>query len=374
MSLNESDELRLNVLLAQNPTAIKINESTRILYALTEKGEAKIELHPDCKTQIYMKKVREFLSTHVLGSPGGYPIYLRRWTRMGQARDESLARLLLLGEDEAVTAVVHAQGLSLAIACNAWWVLPNAHNARQMLQINVIAQSELGAEMSAFLLEFLPFEDDQQAMIESVRLVLQSDHMSPQAVQGLWRSASRKTSYYIGFLRARADDLPGDEAAHPLHVLIQQLCLRNNNQINTALLELFARVLSPSGQRYLKTVKVAFAKPNNQDVVVSLLNTLGDYFKVLNNENRRYRDLRLWNQHTNEIYENCYSHNLAELPFNAQVLCRSMIALSMVDETMINPIFGVSDAIGTVMRKKIKPICDEILFHVDRLYETSIRH
>ena len=48
---------------------------------------------------------REFLASHVLGSPGGYPVFINRWTRMGQARDENLQRLLMLGEPEAVVAV-----------------------------------------------------------------------------------------------------------------------------------------------------------------------------------------------------------------------------------------------------------------------------
>jgi len=42
------------------------------------------------------------LSSHVLGSPGGYPVFLQRWTRMGQTRDTQLDKLLLLGEPEAV--------------------------------------------------------------------------------------------------------------------------------------------------------------------------------------------------------------------------------------------------------------------------------
>ena len=92
MALSETDELRLNVLLVQKPQAIKISESRLTLHALTEQGEAKIELHPNSKADLYLKEVREFLSSQILGSPGGYPIFLKRWTRMGQARDESLAR------------------------------------------------------------------------------------------------------------------------------------------------------------------------------------------------------------------------------------------------------------------------------------------
>ena len=44
------------------------------------------------------------LSNHALSSPGGYPVFLQRWTRMGQAKDAQLEKLLLLGESEAVVA------------------------------------------------------------------------------------------------------------------------------------------------------------------------------------------------------------------------------------------------------------------------------
>jgi hypothetical protein len=37
------------------------------LYALSEKGEASIDLHADCKDEKYLKLVRQWLSTQVLG-------------------------------------------------------------------------------------------------------------------------------------------------------------------------------------------------------------------------------------------------------------------------------------------------------------------
>ena len=97
MELSSEDNLRLNVLLRQNLKAIRIDESRMIVYALTDRGEAQVPLNPNCREEKYLLGVRELFSTHVLGSPGGYPVYLKRWTRMGQARDEqSMARLLLL--------------------------------------------------------------------------------------------------------------------------------------------------------------------------------------------------------------------------------------------------------------------------------------
>src|SRR6056297_2633860 len=144
MELSNEDALRLNVLLNQDLQAIRIDESKMIVYGLSDKGEASISLNPNCRDEQYLKQVKELISTHVLGSPGGYPVFLRRWTRMGQTRDESLAQLLLLGEPEAVVAVVHAPGLTHEFARRAWWAMPTAENARRMLEREVVVQSPLG--------------------------------------------------------------------------------------------------------------------------------------------------------------------------------------------------------------------------------------
>ena len=94
MDLSPEDTLRLNVLLANSPQAIRINESTMTVSALTPGGESTLQLNPTARADQYVKRVKELLSGHVLGSPGGYPVYLQRWTRMGQMRDESLEELL----------------------------------------------------------------------------------------------------------------------------------------------------------------------------------------------------------------------------------------------------------------------------------------
>ncbi|MDQ7014773.1 MAG: sulfur reduction protein DsrS, partial [Gammaproteobacteria bacterium] len=116
MQLSPEDSLRLNVLLAQPLQAVRIDESKPMLYALTERGEARVALTPTCRPDRYIKWVREMFSSHFLGSPSGYPVYLRRWTRMGQAKADSLEKLLLLGEPEAVVAVAQSPALSDELA------------------------------------------------------------------------------------------------------------------------------------------------------------------------------------------------------------------------------------------------------------------
>ena len=131
MDLSAEDSLRINVLLANKPQAIRIHESSMTLYGLSGHEEVQVKLNPNCRDEQYLKRVREMLSGHVLGSPGGYPVYLQRWTRMGQMRDDNLDQLLLLGEPEAVVAVVCAPGITDELARRAWWAMEDAENARR---------------------------------------------------------------------------------------------------------------------------------------------------------------------------------------------------------------------------------------------------
>ena len=144
MELSPQDALRLNVLLANKPQAIRINESSMTVFGLSATGEAQIELNPTGRHEQYLKRVKELFSGHVLGSPGGYPVYLQRWTRMGQMRDESLEQLLLLGEPEAVVAAVSAQGLTDELARRAWWAMEDADNARHMLAKAAVVEGRMG--------------------------------------------------------------------------------------------------------------------------------------------------------------------------------------------------------------------------------------
>ena len=142
--LTHEDRFRLNVLLANKPLAIRIDSSRMVVWGLTEKGESKATLHPDGHPERYLRGVKELVSDRILGSPGGYPVYLGRWARMGQMRDESLEQLLMLGEPEAVVAAVCSPGLTDELARRAWWAMEDAENARRMLANPAIVAGEMG--------------------------------------------------------------------------------------------------------------------------------------------------------------------------------------------------------------------------------------
>jgi hypothetical protein len=359
--LASEDSLRLNVLLAQPLQAVRIDESRMVVYALSAQGEAKVPLNPNCKEQAYLRRVRQILSSHVLGSPGGYPLYLRRWTRMGQARDESLEKLLLLGEPEAVSAVVHAPGLTDELARRAWWTEQSAEHARCMLKRDGVAKGEMGPVLAEFLIEFLPFESDHQAMIDSIRLVLQPGLIDASQRQHLWEQARRKNSYYVGFLEAIPEALPVHAPSHPDRAKTERRLRPLLDRGNPFALQL-CRVLSAQGQAFLHTAELALRKPNNQDVVVALLEVIGDYFGPVRVDELKRRSIDIIEKDVRHVLQEPGATEalaaVLELMPETRERLAAMLVLSMYGEQLVAPIFGLTDAIGSVMRKRIAPITE----------------
>jgi hypothetical protein len=369
MDLSQEDSLRINVLLNQELESIRIDESKMVVYGLTSKGEARVELNPNCKDEKYIKQIKEVISAHILGSPGGYPIFLRRWSRMGQAKDASLDRLLKLGEPEAVVAVVHASGLTDELARRAWWAMPSSTHARCMLANKKVAEGKMGKVLADFLLEFLPFEEEPRDIVESVRLVLQKNLINEEELDKLWSRGNRKNVFYVGFLKTLPDGLPGVVAAHKNYEAYQiklQAIMAQNNVLAQQLL----RSLSPAGQAYIKTVTTVLNKPSNQDVVVALLQAINEYHQPI-------RYIAPGSQDINELFmeinafvnENTHSdiqEILKILPDSKKYL-EALLNLSQVGVHVVNPIFSVSDAIGTVMRRQLEPVSKLILTQLEVL-------
>ena len=340
--LAESDLLRLNVLLAQPVQAIRISESRMTLEALTDQGEARVELHPTLTADRYLREVRALLSTRVLGSPGGYPLYIRRWTRMGQARNGSLARLLLLGDPEAVAAVVHSPGLTLELAQHAWWINPCATHARCMLAQAEVADSELGGTLATYLREFLPFEEDAREAIASIRLLLRHPSLTREQHTGLWQRAQSRSAYLVGFLAAGAEHIP---AERPAHARLDELVRVSDS--TSPLAEKLRWALDVPGQNFLATLRLALRRPPSQAVVIELFNAIGRGF-ALPDAATGFRTLAELEADAPPPLSEGSSSSLA------------VMSLARVSETLLDPIFGVTNAEGSLMRKKIKPVTDAI--------------
>lgn len=366
MELTPEDALRINVLLAGSVDAIRIDESRMTVYALSDKGEAKVQLNPNCRDESYLRQVRETLSSHVLGSPGGYPVYLKRWTRMGQARDEILESLLKLGEPEAVVAVVNASGITDDIARRAWWASQTSENARCMLRQHAVVEGEMGPVLADFLVEFLPFEEEARNQITSVSLVMQRGLISGEERARLWEKARHKNAFYVGFLHAVPDELPDQVEANPLW----QDCLASTGTLveqgNPFAMQLL-RLLSPAGQAFLATVDAVLKKPSNQDVMVELMHALEKHAAGLSLDEYKNSDIEAI---VHEVDMLTGAEAVDAIPGELQALLdawpegrhciRAMLILALLGEKVLNPIFSRTDAIGTVMRKKLKPVTEPI--------------
>lgn len=371
MDLSAEDALRLNVLLANDLQAVRIDESAMALYGYSARGESKVSLNPICRDENYIRRVREMLSSHVLGSPGGYPIYLRRWTRMGQARDDSLEKLLLLGEPEAVVAVVHATGLTDELARRAWWAMPTADNARKMLTRDCVCSGEMGPVLAQYLIDYLPFEEDHQNMIESVRLILQPGLISTEARARIWAKAQVKNTYSVGFLLATPDELPETSAAHPdLEKWTETLC--GSAETGNVYTRQLMRCLGQPGQAYLSTVETVMRKPNNQDVMVALLEAIEAYFNSVAAPGERLQEIAAIEAQAQTRCQSAAADDpelatlLSEAP-SLTPMVEAMLCLSAVGERLVAPVFSRTDAIGTVMRRKLEPITQPLLAHIARL-------
>lgn len=373
MSLTSEDTLKLNVLLHSDIEAIRIDEARMTVHALSGDDESRVSLNPDCKPEQYLKKVREMLSGHVLGSPGGYPVFLKRWTRMGQARDQGLNELLMLGEPEAVVAVANAPGLTDDLARRAWWADPISDNARRMLGSPAVVAGAMGKVLAQHLVEHLAFETEPQVMMDSIRLVLQPGLIEEDVKQKIWTSGARKNAYRVGFLQATPDNLPEARPGRNDSTGISD-SLAGPVESGNALAATLIKSLQSEGQTFLAAVEAILRKPANQDVVVALLNAIGDYFAPARPDDAYAENIEQLVSET-RVYcdgDRCeaYSEIRSTAP-DASPEAEALLLLSRVNEYLVTPIFAKTTAEGTLMRKKIEPVTTPIFERIAVLLGTN---
>lgn len=296
-ALSPEDQLRLNVLLAQEIKAVRLDEANLVLHALLDRGEASMPLHPNCRADKYLRLIQETLSGHALGSPGGYPVYLSRWTRHGQMESSNLGQLLLIGEPEAVIAVVHSPALTDQVAEYAWWAMPTIENARLMLAREAVAKGRMGPVLAGFLVEHLPFlQEDHLAIMDTVAVLLYSGTLTPEQREAIWRRGKQRNSYYVAFLEMCPDTLPGT---------FEEACIE------------------------------ILTRPDTQEVVSRTLDAIGRHFST--------------------------ESEMAETLTTGAEQAEARQRLGQVNATLTTTIFARSTAIGSLMRRKIEPIVTPIL-------------
>jgi hypothetical protein len=358
--LSSEDSLRLNVLMMANPVqAVRIDEGAMTLYALTENGEARIQLHPNCRADQYIGRVKEFLGGHALGSPGGYPVYLQRWTRMGQTSDKNLEALLLLGEPEAVVAVAHAPSLTDELARRAWWCQPSMEIARWMLEKDTVVHGKMGKVLADFLIEHLPFEESPDARMHTIRLVLYGKLADEQTTAKLWRMAKGVPYYFIGFLEFMPENLPEDQPPRPDYVEAAALL---NPLIDTgnAFAERLLALLSANGQTWLKAISEVLARPSTSLVVYALLDAISRYFHATGYPVKTEDlDALFAEASTMASGEHAAPQDLMEVLHAAPQYrqnIEAMLALSGLTSKTADPWLLRNTAVGALMRRKIEPL------------------
>ncbi|MFV1985153.1 MAG: DsrS, partial [Thiohalomonadales bacterium] len=208
-----------------------------------------------------------------------------------------------------------------------------------------------------------PFEEEPRAMIESARLVLQKNLITKEIQDSLWKKGLRKNALLVGFLKTLPDTLPVDFIEHTLlKQHRQKLELKNNNVFAKSAL----RILSENGQAYLHTVEMVLKKPSNQDVVISLFKIIREYFSEIRPNDVVYQDIELLISDANKYIDVTATQfdDLKDIVGSNQLLLpvyKSMLILSLIDESLLTPVFSRTDAIGSLMRRKIDHIISPLL-------------
>jgi len=341
--LSPEDELRLNVLFNTELKAVRIDESSMTLWALTPQGEASVPLKPNERSDRYLKRVREQLSGHALGSPGGYPVHLTRWTRQSQAglSAQHLAQLLLIAEEEAVVAVVHSPALTDELARYAWWCMPTIENARLMLMRDVVCRGGMGRTLAEFLIEHLAFlHEDDVGILDTVAVMLVSGVLTEAERLSIWKRGSSRNSYYVAFLELQPDTLPNPRGARADHAGVPHIA----GNPYSAMLE---KALSGQGQPFLATTALVLDRPEIQEVVNHALNALAQWCAPLRQADAAARGA-------------ARAAVLAAAP-QLEPDCAALDALATADADSARPIFLKTTAIGSLMRRKIQPVVVPLL-------------
>jgi hypothetical protein len=244
-----------------------------------------------------------------------------------------------------------------------------------MLQQQAVVEGDMGPVLAEFLVEFLPFEEEARDQIRSVRLVLQGKLISMPERARLWERGRNRNAFHVGFLQAVPDDLPDKPPPHPARGGIQRPLaglLASGNPFARQ----YARLLGPAGQAFLATVQRVMHKPSNQDVMVELMHALAAYSSMLPLQGAGWPDIALMDATADALMcgEQARDKAAAEalaalvgaLPQEGQRI-HAMLVLAMLDEPVLNPVFSRTDAIGTVMRKKLRPVTDPVLEQIGLL-------
>jgi hypothetical protein len=171
----------------------------------------------------------------------------------------------------------------------------------------------------------------------------------------------------VGFLKARPDRLPGDDVAPALAAegLASLEALADaGNPIAGAVL----RAACASGQLFLETSSRVLTKPSTQDVVNGAIDALAGFFAAARPDG--VPDLE-WQGLVEEAERFVDKDGAAGEVLEQGVISRDQLIalriLSGLNYGVLRPIFKRSDAIGSLMRKQLKPVLEPLLGQIEQL-------
>lgn len=334
--LTPEDILKLNVLVSTS-VAIRIDVyKLHVVGLTTDKNEQTIALHPTTDSTQYINEVQKLLLGKVLGTMGGYPSYLKRWSRMGQVSSSNLKSLLKLGNIEAVVAVANSQNLDDEVIDLVWWCATNtdeqAEIGRFLLTRGFVVKHAVGQSIANYLLEFLPFTENINTLIDTTNLILQDDLISKEAKDRLWKQGQRKTAFLVGFMERLTDQLPNTDSTQALNCEVGEL----------------ERSCSEQGQILLKTCAQVLKKINQEHVLYRTLEILGSYLS--HPQIKRYDNIEKLQNQAITLAE---SLNLAH-----QEKVKAYFLLSGVSERLVVSTISAHGLTGSAIRKKL---CDVLV-------------
>lgn len=365
--LSPEDALRLQVML-ENAQAIRIDEGRMTVYGLTPEREMSAELNPICHPDRYVERVRQMLSTQILGAPGGYPVFIQRWTRTGDITAAHLDRLLMLGDPEAALAVARAPDLTAELAARVWWAAPTAEIGRALLAKREVVESPVGREIAEYLLELLPFETEHLYMLQTLQRLLQPGLIPDERRERLWRGGRARSTYLVGFMDASPNDLPDPLPARP--------DLAEHAPVLAALAEagnpyarLLRHLLDSPGQSFLAAAEEAMRRPPDQEVVGAWLNAVGRYFAPVRVYTEQRQEVEPIREEVAALCENgdAALRAVLEAVPGLHDEIRAMLVLAHIDDAVATPVFARTDAVGSVMRKQIGPVLQPVLEQIATL-------
>jgi len=359
IALASEDLLRLNVLLV-NAQAIRIDEHHMVVYGLGEDRDYEVRLNVTGNEQAYLKKVREFLSTAMFGSPRRYPKYLHRWAGLGQINNVPVDKLLMLGEPDVMLAVAYNSALTDEQAQRAWWAYPGPELGRCLLARVSELDDDFARELVKYLIEYLPFETNTQDILGTVVLVLSSGLADADMCNSMWRRGMRKKVYRIGFMLTDVGKVPEQQEPREDFASFAPVLAAFPDQ---PLARLVSRIMDSDGQTLIATALDCLSKCSDQDEVNSLLEALQKFFKIAlpgpaNHETVQAVDAAA------ALHEKAMAAPLIqELPA-LHATITGVLVMSQVGPSLTIPYFSKSDASGSVMRKQLAELFDYLQAHL----------